>query len=276
MHPLLRVDSVSLQSSGPTLTLSLGPGRSIGVFGPAASGKSKLLRVLAGQERPAKGVVELKAPIAIADLRLVTRRVTPESIAKKLAGHGGANRVAEALAATRLWDVRKEMVANLSDAQLEALELLPILAGEAKLLVIDGHLDALDPWTLDSASSLLAQRLMNGAALVLASNRAEVSRRVDTIVALKDQRIVFAGTYADLERKHPVSELIVETHDQKGVRALVEPFEVTMTEVEGGVKMQASEGQKIAAKLLSEGYGDVKSVVIKRPTPEELLRGLLT
>jgi hypothetical protein len=61
-----------------------------------------------------------------------------------------------------------------------------------------------------------------------------------------------------------------------GVRALVAPFEVSVRDTDDGVVMQASEGQQLAAKLLLEGYGDVKLVVLRSPTLEEALLSLFS
>lgn len=276
MSAIVRVDSVSLAASGASLTVTLPAGRAIGLFGPAGSGKSHLFRILTKQEKPGQGSVKITGEIALGDRDGLSRRATPESIARKGAGHGGATRIAEALSATRLWDVRHSALSALSDSQLTSVGLLAPLSGQAKLIGIDGLLDSLDPWTFESVTALLGKRLTEGAALVLASNRAELARRVDTVVALNHDKIVFAGSYADLERRMPTSEVVVETHEQRGVRALVAPFEVSIAETEGGLRIQAAESQKIAAKLLTEGYGDIKATVLRRPTPDELLRSLLS
>ncbi|MEQ1934632.1 MAG: hypothetical protein ABL962_12280, partial [Fimbriimonadaceae bacterium] len=67
----------------------------------------------------------------------------------------------------------------------------------------------------------------------------------------------------------------VETQNQSGVRALIAPFEISISETENGVILKAAEGQQLAARLLSEGYGDIKMVILKEPTVESALDELL-
>jgi hypothetical protein len=52
---------------------------------------------------------------------------------------------------------------------------------------------------------------------------------------------------------------------------MVEPF-VTSVRVSGRrLVMQAEDGQEVAARLLTNGYGLVRSVVVKEPSLEEAL-----
>lgn len=271
---ILDIDSLSLRPKGPTLTLHLEPGQSIGVFGPAGSGKSYFVRVLRGIERPARGLVR-RSKGAGSEQPAIGRRQTPLDLLKRSTGSPSATQIATVLTSMSLWDQRQTPIPDLSPGQSAACEIAAAICSNSKLIAIDGKLDLLDPWTLPSAMNLIGNRLREGAALVLATNRPEFARRVDTLVVLKDGEIAFAGSYADLERIAGRSEIIVETKHQPGVRAIAAPFEVSMEKTPDGVKLQAKEGQKLAAKLLTEGYGDIKSIVLKSPEPAELLRAVL-
>ncbi len=272
----IKIDSVSLEATGPTLTLNLEAGRTLGIFGPSSSGKSKLLRIIAGLERPTRGKVKLAEAAALAEIRVLSRRVSPLSIAKREAGPRGATRVAEALSATRLWDVRKSSISSLSNAQIAACEIMVALASPSRILAFDGQFELLDPWTQTTILALMGKRLREGASIVMVSNSVSLAGRVDTLIVLKSQRIVFAGSIQALERKFPQSEITIETMHQQGVRALVQPLSIKVEKVHGGIKAQVAEGQSLAAKLLTEGYGDVKAVIWKRPTVEDLLKSLIT
>lgn len=274
MKPLVTFDSVSLEANGPSLTVRLGPGRALGVFGPAASGKSRFLEIVRGTHRPGRGKVVASEPMALAEVPNPLGRTTPASLATKVADRLGANRVAEVLAALRLWDVRRTPLVQLGSGHLDACRLIEPLASPNRLIVIDEALDRLDPWAFHGAIELLAQRLLDGSALILASNRPELCARMDTLVVLNGRNIRFAGTLADLERMFPSNEITVETRDQTGVRAIAAPFEFRMAETDEGVVLTTGEGQKLAAKLLLEGYGDVKSVVLKKPSAAHLLQRL--
>ena len=274
MSGLLAAKGVGLHPRGSTLTMRLAPGQSLAIVGPAASGKSKLLRVLGGVERPAQGRIELGCAPAWAGLSGATRRATPQWLAKRCAPGSGAAAVAEVLADAGLWDVRKCSLSELSPGQLAACEMLPVLLGPADLLLVDGPLDRLDPWVWSSIWARLDRRMAQGGVLVCATNRSDRLALFTSIAVLHEQHVRFFGSLDDLVRKAGLAEIEVETDDVKRVRGLLEPFEVEIRERPGGATLRAAEGRKIAAKLLLEGYGAIRLVVVHEPTPEEALRSL--
>jgi ABC-type multidrug transport system ATPase subunit len=180
----------------------------------------------------------------------------------------------EALTATRLWDVRHLPVVELSPSQAAAAELLEALLSDAEIALIDGQLDALDPWTLPGVLELLRNQRSNGRTLIVSTHRADLVRELDAVIVLRDSQVRFAGTIEDLLRAGPPHTLEVATDNQAGVRALVAPFRVSIRPLENGVRLEAPEGQELAARLLLEGYGDVKFVVLRPPTIEEALRAI--
>lgn len=274
MSPVLSLDDVALSDAGPALSLTLASRHSLCVLGPAASGKTRFLRVCAGLEKPARGTVKRIGKAAFAGSSGFGRRATPQTVAQESAAKG-SHHPAEALTALGLWDVRKQNLSELSSGQALACELAGPLSSSADILLIDGQLDGLDPWAYRDAMTLLQKRVGRGAILVVATNRPEWAALTDQVVVLKGLRVVFAGTYEDLERQGAPSELELETKGQEGVRALTEPFEVQVAQANGKTVLRASEGQELAAKLLLEGYGDVKAVVVRQPGPRELVEGLL-
>lgn len=274
MSGLLAAKGVGLLPQGSSLTTRLSPGQSLAVVGPAASGKSKLLRVLGELERPAQGRIELGCAPTWAGLTGATRRATPQWIAKRLAPAAGATAIAEALADTGLWDVRSRSLFELTPGQLCACEMLPVLLGATELLLVDGQLDRLDPWAWNSVWRRLDRRLAQGAVLVCATHRPDRLRAFTSVAVLDQQHVKFFGSLEELVRKAGPTQVEVETADVKRIRELLEPFEVEIKEREGGATLRAVEGREIAAKLLLEGYGAVRLVVVHEPTPEEALRGL--
>ena len=177
--------------------------------------------------------------------------------------------------ATGVWDVRHHSISDLTPGQLAACELLPVLTGEAAIIAIDGQLDDLDPWALRTTLDHLRSLMKLGATVLVATNRPDVVSQMDVVIALSKSEIRFAGLISDLLREGPQHHVEVKAENQAGVRALVEPFEVSVREREDGVVLQASEGQALAARLLLEGYGNVKFVVVRQPTVEEALVELL-
>lgn len=274
MSGLLAAKGVGLLAQGSTLTTRLAPGQSLAIVGPSASGKSKLLRVLGGLERPAQGRIELGCAPTWAGLTGSTRRATPQWIAKRLAPSSGAAGVAEALADTGLWDVRTRSLFELTPGQLCACELLPVLLGATDLMLVDGQLDRLDPWAWSTVWRCLDRRLAHGGVLVCATNRPDRLRLFTSVAVLDQQHVKFFGSLEELVRRADPTEVEVETTDVKRIREILEPFEVEIREREGGATLRAVEGREIAARLLLEGYGAVRLIVVHEPTPEEALRGL--
>ncbi len=273
MPEVFSLDHVGLNNKGATISLSVRGGQSLCVVGPAASGKSRLLAIVGKLEKPVRGVVNVPTRIAIAGRQDLSRRNKPLVVARR--STVSVDEATRVLTALRLWDVRNKPISHLSETQVAACELIEPLSGDASLIILDSSLDGLDPWTVDGAFDLLRARLAQGAALVVATNRPDLISRFDAVVVLRDQVAVFAGSPADLLRSGPEQEVDVSTSDVSGARALAEPFVVTIREKEGGVLLQAQEGQSLAARLLLEGYGSVRFVYLRRQRMEDALRELI-
>lgn len=274
MNDVVVFDGFSLRPQGPTLTLNLGTGQTLLVLGRAASGKSRFLKSILGQERGRQGSVSCSASISIAGMAALSKRSTPQQIASRFAGKRNSATVASALQALHLRDVSDEPVADMSPSQRAALELLPVLCTDAGVAVIDGQLDLLDPWTRASALEALLAKASRGTTLIAASNRAELANLFDSLVVLKDGIVRFAGDLGELLRTSGPSAVTVESTLQPGVRALADPFTVRVRETPDGTVFYAEEGQQLAARLLLEGYGDVKFVMLSEPTPEQAILSL--
>ncbi len=269
----LSLHNFGLDPSGQTATLALAQGQSLVVVGPGGSGKSRLLAVCEGQVKASRGTVKVSGSISVAAMPS-GRRLKPQSIAQVDKGAARAAHASEALSATGLWEERQTSVADLSPSQRAACELLAPLASMADLLIIDGQLDLLDPWALADVLSLLRRRMDDGAAVVVATNRLDLLPEFDWVLLLKARQIRYAGRVKDLDN-HAPETVVVETANQAAVKALGKPFEVSARETEGGLVLTAPTGQELAAKLLMEGYGDVKSVLVRRTPPSETLMRLL-
>jgi ABC-type multidrug transport system ATPase subunit len=272
------LDGLALRDEGPTLTLTVGPGQSLCVLGPAGAGKSLLMETLAGDRNAERGKAQIDGTVAFASSAGSNRRQKPQALIPRGGQGGGASaKATEVLGATGLWDVRARSLAELSPSQLAACALLEPLSSGADVLLLDGDLDRIDPWALRGVLDLLDQRLAEGAALVATTHRPDLAARFDTLVVLADRQVRFAGTPDELVRQGPPYRMTVKCLEQPGVRALVEPFEVSVIVTEdGAIELTAKEGQHLAQRLLLEGYGNVETVLLRPPTLEEALLRLLT
>lgn len=274
MEPVLTLEHVALVPKTPAISIAVYSGQSVALVGPGGSGKSRLLQVIGGAEKPKEGRVVIRGHVAIAHRVENTRKSTPSTLARGAPGSTNS-RAAEALTALQLWDYRATPVAQLSPSRQSACELLEVFAGKADLMLVDGTLDLLDPWTLEGALRFLRQRMREGAALILATNRPELLSEFDSFIVLNGSRFRFSGSTADLLREFGVSELEVETSNPASAKAIADPFKVTMESTGRGLVFRTGEGQQLAARLLLQGYGDVKTVVLREPTTQEALLKLL-
>ncbi len=245
------------------------------LLGPAGGGKTRFLRTALGLERIGQGRATTNCPISYAGDSDWPRRATPLSIVRKVSGSKRASLVGEALYATGLWDSQTSSVEALSATQKLLAELLPCLSSEPGIMVVDGQFDSLDPWSFRKVMVAFRQRLNVGYGLIVTTNRPELAVQFDHLVVMQSSGVRFVGTVEELLRNHGESEIEIETQNQSGVRALIAPFEISIMETEKGVILRAAEGQQLAARLLSEGYGEIKMVILREPTVESALNELL-
>jgi ABC-type multidrug transport system ATPase subunit len=271
MSAAIEFHGLALDAKGPALTGHVERGATLCVVGPAASGKSRMLRAIAGSERPARGKVRVAGSTVVAGIDGFAGRATPQTICRRLAGPLGATPMAEALTATRLWDCRQTSIAGLSDGRRAACELLPLLLRPGDVLVADGMLDRLDPWTIADVRAVLDARVRAGATLVLATNSLALAADCSYLLVLKNMATAFFGKIADLLKEAGPVRIEVETDNRPRVKALVDPVAVEVHETDFGVTMKVTDDQEVAVKLLLEGYGDVKLLAVRRPTLEQVL-----
>jgi len=271
----LAFEHVALLDRGPTLTLAVPAGSFVAIVGPAASGKSKLLGVVSGREKATRGEVMRPESVFSVDETAFVRRDRPSAIAKRALGDQDRARIADALSALGLWDDRNRSIANLGTSQQVAARFIEPLIDTPGLMASDGDLDHLDPWTRDRLWRLLQDRRAEGMTFVYTTNAAELAEFADLVVVLKDQQVIFSDSPQALVRSLSSSTVTVETNDHPGALALANPFEVEVTETPTGIRFEVAEGQQLAAKLLLEGYGDVRHILVRHPSFREALARVL-
>jgi ABC-2 type transport system ATP-binding protein len=269
--PVLLLDKFALGHEGDMLNLELHGGDVYAIVGRAGSGKTLLLDAILGEEKPACGEVVVQGTVLAAQYSSGKSRSTPFGVAKASASKGNQRRIADVLAALGLYDARNVPLHKLTTGMVVACDLLPVLLSDADLVLIDGHLDLLDPWALDGAFEELFRLAEEKTAFLIATNRPELAERIGNIIVLVEGQMKYAGTVDKLVRSIEPTEIVVEADDLSTVTTMVEPF-VTAVRVSGRrLVLQADEGQEVAARLLTNGYGLVRSVIVKEPSLEEAL-----
>lgn len=198
-----------------------------------------------------------------------SRRTTPHSLAAQAAGRPRLARIADALGATGLADGRSRPLAELDWAARQRAGVAAALAAEADVLVLDGLLDALDPWMEPPVSAALATRAAEGAAVVVATQRAEVAERWGRLIVLERGAPIFRGHPDALRDRW--CRVTVETDDPDAVRALLRPLEVEVTETADGLRFCPREVEPALAQLMRQGWGRVSAWVVHRPSLAEAL-----
>lgn len=269
---VLTLDGFSIRPDGMKLSFALTSGKSIGIYGPAGSGKSQFLRAMLGAQDAVQGTVRVKAKVGWPDQSL-PKRTKLQSLSRQLAEKSSL--AAEMLTSSALWGARDRVLADLSSGQLAAVELLSAYDPDCGMVAIDQQFDRLDPWSLKRFLAFYRERATKGLSVVAATDRAELASFFDVVVVLQDREPKFAGSPEDLIKTFSPDVLEVETIDQRTVRALVEPFVIDVQETPTGLRLQAREGQEVAARLLSAGYGDVRYIVVRQPSIADALLHLL-
>lgn len=254
--------------------MELGSGEQLAVVGPSGSGKTHFAECLLGRAKPHGGSVLRAGPVVDSWHGGHNRRATPLTLAQKAVGRD-EGQCAEALTSLGLWDDRDALVAKLPVGMAVACDLLPCLLTPAAVVVIDGLLDLLDPWAADHALLAFAELSRQGRCFVIVTNDLWLAERLGSVVVLRDSEAVYAGPVADLVRRGRPSEVTVTTSDPSTALSMADPFMLTVHKTPDGLHLAAHDGQALAARLLTEGYGSVRAVVVKEPTFADVLLELM-
>jgi ATP-binding cassette subfamily F protein uup len=189
------VEDVTLRVGERTLldhvTWHVGPGDRIGVIGVNGSGKSHLLRLIAGELEPASGTVTIGSTVHAAHLTQeirelpdklrVVEAVTEVRSSAELDGVDlSASQLAErfGFANERQWTP----VGDLSGGERRRLQLLRLLLTQPNLLLLDEPTNDLDTDTLAELEDLLDG--WPGTLVIVSHDRYLLERVCDTTVAL--------------------------------------------------------------------------------------------
>ncbi|WOX15995.1 ABC transporter ATP-binding protein [Streptomyces sp. N50] len=183
--------------------LSIQPGDRLAIVGPSGSGKSSLLHLLAGLERPTSGAVSWPGLDGNADIGLVFQAdslVPALDVAENtalplvLAGRSEAQTrrpVSEALGLVGATDLAERLPEEISGGQAQRVAVARVLAQEPRLILADEPTGRLDHATGTRAlDALLTAADRTGAALVVTTHDPAVAARLTVRRAMRDGRLL--------------------------------------------------------------------------------------
>jgi ABC transport system ATP-binding/permease protein len=174
------------------VTWRLGPGDRVALVGVNGSGKTSLLRLLAGEVDPSSGRVERGATVRMAHLSQEAVEL-PEDLRvieslEELRGYGTLSDGRELTAATLCerfgfrGEKARTLTRDLSGGERRRLALMRLLMGEPNVLLMDEPTNDLDIETLTALEDLLDR--WPGTLLVVSHDRYFVERVCDDVYAL--------------------------------------------------------------------------------------------
>jgi ABC-2 type transport system ATP-binding protein len=198
-------------------TLSIPPGRVVGLVGPNGAGKTTLLHIAVGLLEPTAGRIEVlgghpaSGPAQLAKVGFVAQDA-PTYAGLSVADHlrFGAHMNPgwdQQLAGERIAKVGldpSQKAGRLSGGQRAQLALTLALAKRPELLILDEPVSSLDPLARrEFLQGLMAHVADHGAGVILSSHLvSDLERVCDYLIVLVDSRVRVAGEVDDLLASH--------------------------------------------------------------------------
>jgi phospholipid/cholesterol/gamma-HCH transport system ATP-binding protein len=206
------------------ISLDVAPGKKLGLIGPAASGKSVILKLVCGLEQPDRGDVEVLGEAVVGkrehELGALRQRIgmlfqnyalfdfltVAGNVAFPLEQRGGMahdeieKHVAARLRAVGLAGSEGKLVAELSGGMKKRVGIARATVADAEVVIYDEPSAGLDPVTTQKIYDLLAedQARTGAAVLAVSSDVVALARFVDEIAFLYRGTIVFRGPAATI------------------------------------------------------------------------------
>jgi phospholipid/cholesterol/gamma-HCH transport system ATP-binding protein len=206
------------------ISLDVAPGARLGLIGPAACGKSVVLKLICGLEQPDRGTIEVlgesvvgKREAALGDLRqrigmlfqnyaLFDSLSVFGNVAFPLEQRGGhtpgeiAKKVEERLRAVGLAGSEQKLTGELSGGMKKRVGIARATVADAEIVIYDEPSAGLDPVTTQKIYDLLAADQARTGATVLAvsSDVVALAKFVDEIAFLYRGHIIYRGPAATI------------------------------------------------------------------------------
>jgi sulfonate transport system ATP-binding protein len=209
------------------LDLDIAAGEFVALIGRSGTGKSTLLRALAGLDRDVEGYGRISVPDAVSvvfqDSRLLPWRRLLDNVVLGLRGPGVTERGRQVLAEVGLAGRERAWPYQLSGGEQQRASLARSLVREPQLLLADEPFGALDALTRIRMHALLRKlcEAYRPAVLLVTHDVDEAITLADRVIVL-DAGVVHTDVRVDLQHRSPTdphfAELRAHLLDQLGVK----------------------------------------------------------
>jgi zinc transport system ATP-binding protein len=225
--PLIELKDVSFSyGSEPVLeriNLDINAGEYVGVIGPNGGGKTTLIRLILGLEKPDKGNIRLwdkptsdstrrrmigyvPQRVGAGDFRLP---ITVEEVVRF--GAQSKQDAAEALERIDISQLARRPLAQLSGGQQQKAFIAKALAGKPEVLILDEPTAGVDVKSQDDFYQLIAQLNKEGLTIIMVSHDIDVvMNEVSKLVCINED-LVYHGKPKDFIEKEYLTKLYGKT-----------------------------------------------------------------
>jgi ABC-2 type transport system ATP-binding protein len=271
------------------LSFQVQPGTLTGFVGPNGAGKTTTLRMILGLVRPTAGTALIDG-VPYARLDRPARHVgavleasgfhpgrTARDHLRVLAGPSGipVSRVDEVLSEVDLSGAARRRVGGFSLGMRQRLGLAGALLGDPGLLILDEPTNGLDPAGVHWLRSFLRQRVDRGGTVLVSSHLlAELALSADSVIILKDGRLVTQGPVDQITGRS--GTVRVRTPQVEQLRAVLAARGVTAV-LQGPDEVVASDvDTKVVGQAVAEAGLLVYGMSAQRPALEDAFLALTT
>jgi len=246
-NPAIRVHRLS-KSFGEQrvldrIDLEVARGETLTVLGRSGTGKSVMLKLLIGLQRPDSGEIEINGEeitmMQLDEFKRIRKRVgflfqnaalydsltVEENVAFPLRRHTEMtdgerrDRVSELLSRVGMDEAREKMPADLSGGMKKRVGLARALALDPEIMLLDEPTAGLDPIAASEINELIRelQRERNISSIVVTHDMRSVETVADRVAMLNEGSILIEGTLDDLKQSDDafVSQFIQECQEVK-------------------------------------------------------------
>ena len=273
------------------LDLQIHRGELFAVLGPNGGGKSTLFRILSTLLPPQAGTArvqgydvgkaphEVRARIGVVfQAASLDRKLTvAENIDLQGSLYGLPRREVrrrrdELLAQFGIADRAREYTEKLSGGLRRRVELAKGLIHRPELLLLDEPSTGLDPAARsDLWRYLRSLQREQGTTVMLTTHFLDEADGADRIAILNEGQLVALGRPEDLRAEVGGDSITIESREPADLAAAIaQQFGLQAAVVDGGVRLEATEGHRWIARLVEAFPGRIASIRLGQPTLEDV------